>query len=85
MSPSNSSVTLVFAAPYFTYQGNTYSTPTGSPIDKIAWGVFKNTSISVQDTTTLQGVAINTPEPSSLLMLGAGLSGLVGLIRRKRA
>ena len=80
-----STVLLTFGPPTFTFLGNTYSQPSGSPIDGIAWGVFANTTISAQQNTTLQGLAMNTPEPSSLLMLGAGLSGLVGLIRRKRA
>ena len=81
---TKSTVNLVFGAPYFTFDGNEYSIPTGSPIDKIAWGSFATSTISTQTNTTLQGIAINTPEPSSLLMLGVGISGLVGIIRRKR-
>jgi PEP-CTERM motif len=81
---TKSTVFLDFTTAVFSFNGTNYST-VGLPIDKIEWGVLSVNPISTNTTTSLNGLAINTPEPSSLLLLGAGISGLVGLVRRKRA
>jgi len=43
-------------------------------------GTFFLDDVSVTDL----GPAATTPEPSSLVLLGSGLAGLIGLLRRKR-
>lgn len=45
------------------------------------WG-FTGTGVNIVDNVDLQGKCI--PEPSSLLALGAGLLGVLGVLRRRR-
>jgi hypothetical protein len=40
---------------------------------------------SIDDTAPLVGPGSNTPEPSSLILLGSGVLGLAGVIRRRIA
>jgi PEP-CTERM motif len=82
---TKSTVFLDFTSATFAFMGTTYSTPAGSPIAGINWGVVSVNPLSTNTTTSLNGIAYTTPEPSSLLLLGAGVSGLLGLVRRKRA
>ena len=80
---------LTFGPPPFVFSGNglTYSQMAPS-VNGINWSVLFQTTIQpAGQVTSLQGLGqtVPTPEPSSLLLLGAGVSGLVGMIRRKRA
>ena len=57
----------------FTDAGNAFTTLTISNISNDAWGI--------DDASYNGGTA--TPEPSSLLLLGSGILGLAGVVRRK--
>jgi len=82
---SKSTVYLDFTSDTFAFNGTTYSTPTGSPIAGINWGVKSVNPLSTNSTTSLNGIAYTTtPEPDSLLLLAAGFPAFLGLIRRKR-
>jgi len=90
ITATGSQLSLTFAPPPFVFapNGATYSPLTPSPVSGVDWAVIYRTTIQpAGQITSLQGLGqfTPTPEPSSLLLLGAGISGLVGMIRRKRA
>jgi len=90
ITATGSQLSLTFAPPPFVFapNGATYSPLTPSPVSGVDWAVtYKTTIQPAGQITSLQGLGqfTPTPEPSSLLLLGAGISGLVGMIRRKRA
>jgi PEP-CTERM motif len=82
---SKSTVFLDFTSNVYSFNGTKYSTPAGSPIAGVAWGVASVNPISTNTTTSLNGLVQSTPEPGSLLLLGVGVSGLLTLVRRKRS
>jgi len=90
ITSSGSHLIVVFNNLTFNWPGNgvNYSIMAGSPLSGVNWAVTEQTTIQpAGQVTSLQGLGQTTPtpEPSSLLLLGAGVSGLVGMIRRKRA
>jgi len=66
----------------FVYDGNNNGAPGTAVLSYLGNGVFSVTDNSFQIAFQL---TTSTPEPSSLLMLGSGLLGLMGLGFRRKA
>lgn len=58
----------------------------GSGGDGVAYQDFfgSRTNLGVDMAFTLSGSSVTTPEPGSMMLLGTGLLGLAGLVRRKK-
>jgi hypothetical protein len=86
---------FIFNAPFFLSPGQsatfdifTLSLPLGIPVDVTYFGSF--TILGGVDGGASDGLgsqdfsATVTPEPSSFMLLGSGITGLIAVVRRKR-
>jgi hypothetical protein len=75
---------LLFASePHFDYYGLLFSTAGGDIVNVYVDGAQYINWDQSGGTRITSGYVGDTPEPSTLLMLGTGMIGLAGVIRRK--
>jgi hypothetical protein len=81
-------------APFFldpgssdTFEAFTVTVPAGSALGNYvgSFTILGGAAGASDSLGTVNFSTVATPEPSSFLLLGSGLTGLVGLVRRKRA
>lgn len=74
---------LFTGEPHFDYYGLLYSTAGGNLVNVYVDGTQYMNWDQSGGTAITSGSISATPEPSTLLMLGSGIIGLAGVIRRK--
>jgi len=69
----------------YTYGGVSNVLPASVEFDSLAFGLLEKSSLAETQDISLIEITTNIPEPSTMMLLAAGLAMMVGLVSRRRS